>query len=218
MENLQQPSTVMNLENHNSVLNTEKTTENTLDNFVFYEEIKKLEKKIEEWEAQRKSYAKLMFTIPTISLGAGFALSIGVAIFSTLENLTIQNFIEIFMQPINLYSFYVVPILLGLYYSWATGTTDYQAVKRILNIASLQLHFLKNNQENIRSGEDLEKLFEKLTKYGEKMDEYIKKYKKGKWGMPERESLAKDGIDTQSFENYLEEYTRKRNRTKGGLD
>lgn len=208
----------MNLENYNSFSKPEKTTEIALDNFVFYEEIKKLEEKIEEWEVKRKSYAKLLFTIPTISLRAGFALSIGVALFSTLENLTIQNFIEAFIQPINLYSFYVAPILLGLYYYWAIETTDYQEVKRILNIASLQLHFLKNNQENIRSGEDLEKLFEKLTKYGEKMDKYIKKYKKGKWGIPERESLAKDGIDPQTFENYLEEYTRKRNRTKGGLD
>lgn len=218
MENLQQPSIFMNLENHNSFSETEKATENTLDNFVFYEEIKKLEKKIEEWEAKRKSYVKLMFTISTKLLETGFALSIGVAIFSTLENLTIQNFIENFLQPINLYSFYVAPILLGLYYYWAIRTTDYQEVKRILNIASLQLHFLKNNLENIRSGEDIEKLFEKLTKYGEKMDKYIKKYKKGKWGMQERESLAKDGIDTQIFENYLEEYTRKRNRINGGLD
>ena len=192
MENLQQPS-ILNLENHNSFSNTEKTTENTLNNFVFYEEIKKLEEKIEEWETKRKSYTKLMFTIPTKLFKMGFVLSIGVAIYSTLENLTIQNFIENFLQPINLCSFYVAPTLVGLYYYWAIRTTDYQEVKRILNIASLQLHFLKNNQENIRSGEDLEKLFEKLAKYGEKTDKYIKKYQKGKWGMQEKETEQKVG-------------------------
>lgn len=185
--------------------------ENVLDNFLVYDEINKLENTIKELEEKRKSYAKLMFTMPAISLGMGFTLSIGVAIFSTLENLTIQNFIENFMLPRNLYSFYVVPLLFGLYLSWATGTTDYQAIKRLLNIASLKLHFLKYNHELLRSRKDLNELFEKLSKYGEKIEKYIKKYKKEKWGIKEREMLAKDNLDMQIFENYLEEHTRKRN-------
>ena len=215
MEDLQQPIILMNLENQNNLSKKEKTKENALDNFVFYEEIKKLENKIEEWEAQRKSYAKLMFTIPAILLGMGFTLSVGMAIFSSLENLTIQNFIENFLLPINLFSF-GVPTLLGFCLSWATGTIDYPVIKRILNTASLRLHFLQNNQENIRSKEDLDELFEKLAKYGEKMEKYKKKYKKGKWGLQEREMLANDNIDTQTFENFLEEYTRKR-KIKGEL-
>lgn len=164
----------------------------------------------------KQTSVRLMFTMPAISLGMGFTLSIGVAIFSTLENLTIQNFIENFLQTRNLYSFYIVPILFGFYYSWAIGTTDYPVVKRILNIASLQLYFLKNMQETLRNKEDLKERFEKLTKYGEKVGQYAKKYKKGKWGMQEREMLANDNIDTWTFENYLEEYTRKR-KIKGEL-
>ncbi len=184
--------------------------DNALDNFLVCDEIKVLENTIQELEEKRKSYAKLMFTIPTMSLAMGFTLSIGVAIFSTLENLTIQNFIENFLQPINLYSFYGVPILFGLYFPWAIGTTDYQAIKRLLNIASLKLYFLKNNHEILRSREDLNEFFEKISKYGEKIGKYMKKYEKGKWGMQEREMLVKDNLDIQIFENYLEEHTRKR--------
>lgn len=91
------------------------------------------------------------------------------------------------------------------------GTTDYQDTKRILNIDSLKLYFLKNNQEFLRNREDLNELFEKLTKYGEKIEKYVKKYKRGKWGTQEREMLLEDNIDVQTFENYLEVYTRKRN-------
>ncbi len=215
MEDIKQPSIFVN--NDNQSIKIEGSKANALDNFTICEEIKNLENKIEEWEEKRKSYARLMFTIPTMSIAMGFTLSIGVAIFSTLENLTIQNFIENFLQTRNLYSFYVVPILFGLYLSWATGTTDYLELKNILNTASLQLYFLKNTQGTLRNKEDLEELFEKLAKYGGKVGQYAKKYKKGKWGMQEREMLANDNIDTQTFENYLEEYTRKRNRSKGEL-
>lgn len=184
--------------------------DNALDSFFVCDEVKELENTIKELEEKRKSYVKLMFTIPTMSLAMGFTVSIGVAIFSTLENLTIQNFIENFLLPRNLYSFYGVSILFGLYFSWAIGTTDYQAIKRLLNIASLKLYFLKNNHAILRSREDLNEIFEKLFNYGEKIGKYIKKYKKGKWGIEERELLAKDNLDIQIFENYLEEHTRKR--------
>lgn len=184
--------------------------ENTLDYFVIYDEIKKLEKTMEEFEKKRKLYLKLIFTIPAMSITMGFVLSIGVAVFSNLENLTIQNFMETFLLQRNLYSFFIVPTLLGLYYSWAIGSTDYKEEKSILNIASLKLYFLKNTPEILRSREDLNEFFEKLSNYGEEMGKYIKKYKKGNWGMQERDMLAKDNIDTQTFENYLEEQTRKR--------
>lgn len=183
----------------------------TLDNLTICDEIKKLENTIEELEKKKKSYARLLFTIPSVSLAMGFSLSIGVAFFSTLENLTIQNFIENLLLPRNLYSFYVVPILFGLYFSWATGTTDYHDIKRLLNIASLKLHFLKYNHELLRNREDLNEFFEKLSKYGEKIEKYRKQYEKGKWKIQEKEMLAKDNLDTQIFENYLEENTRKRN-------
>ncbi len=104
----------------------------------------------------------------------------------------------------------MAPLLLGLYYSWAIGTTDYQETKINLNVASLKLHFLKYNNELLRNREGLNEFFEKLSKYGEKIGKYMKKYKKGKWGIREKEMLAKDNLDIQVFENYLEEHTRKR--------
>lgn len=70
------------------------------NSFEICDEIKNLEDTIEDLERLRKSYARLMFTMPTISLAMGFTLSIGVAIFSTLENLTIQNFIEVTKKSI----------------------------------------------------------------------------------------------------------------------
>ena len=184
--------------------------ENVLDRFEISNEIKNLENKIEEYEQKRKGILRLMFATPTMSLAMGFTLSIGVAVFSSLENLTIQNFLENFLAERNLYSFYVVPTVFGLYYSWAIGTTDYSEIKRILNITSLQCYFLKNKQANIKESKDLKIFLEKLVTYGEKMGKYLQKYKHGKWGIEEREKLSKDNIDPQTFENYLEEYSRKR--------
>ena len=191
----------------NTVINKK---DNTLDNFVICDEIKKLEDTLKELEEKKKSYVRLMFTIPTISLAMWFTFSIGIAIFSTIENLTIQNFIENLFLPRNFYSCYVGSILFGIYYSWAIGTTDYQFTKMNLNIVSLKLHFLKYNHELLRSREDLNEFFEKLTKYGEKIGQCMKKYEKGKWGIKEREMIAKDNLNIQTFENYLEENTRKR--------
>ncbi len=197
----------ININQVNTAINKKNSA---LDNFLICDEIKKLENTLAELEEKKKSCVRLMFTIPSMSLAMGFTLSVGVAIFSTLENLTIQNFIENLLIPRNLYSFYITPLLFGLYYSWAIGTTDYQEIKSKLNIASLKLYFLKNNYEMLRNRGDLNEFFEKLSKYGEKMVEYMKKYKQNKWGIQEREMLAKDNLDIQIFENYLEESTRKR--------
>lgn len=196
--------------NTNQVSTIINKKDSFLDNFEIYDEIKKLENTLAELEEKKKSYAKLIFTIPTISLAMWFTLSIGVAIFSTLENLTFKNFIENLLLTGNLYSFYLIPSLFGLYFSWAIGTTDYQDIKRLLNIASLKLYFLKYNNELLISREDLNEFFEKISKYGEKIGKHMKKYKKGKWGIQEREMLIEDNLDIQIFENYLEEHTRKR--------
>lgn len=44
-----------------------------------------------------------------------------------------------------------------------------------------------------------------------------KNTKKGNRGIEEREMLIQDNIDPTTFENYLEEYTRKRKKNKGEL-
>ncbi len=78
--------------NTNQVSTIINKKDNALDDFLLCDEIKDLENTIKELEEKRKSYVRLMFTMPTISLAMGFTLSIGVAIFSALENLTRFNF------------------------------------------------------------------------------------------------------------------------------
>ncbi len=54
--------------NTNQVSTIINKKDSFLDNFEIYDEIKKLENTLAELEEKKKSYAKLIFTIPTISL------------------------------------------------------------------------------------------------------------------------------------------------------
>lgn len=215
MEEIEQLNIFRKYEKEESAKKEKDTTINSLSPFDFYNEIKNLEKILEEWEEKRKSYIRLMFKLSLIGTSAGLAFALGIAFYYTLESFTIQSFLNTFFKFDTLKPIFAAMGLTS-YYVWAIATTEYKEEKEELNIASLKLHFLKKCEERI-TREELNVLYEKLAIYGEKIKKYAKKYNKGKWGMEERKMLIEDNINPKIFESFLEEYTRTRKRNKEDL-